>query len=529
MPFRFLILLFLNPLLIEAQTFDFGFAETGFFRINIDWFDEPVAVAAFPEGSLVLLANAGHQDSLWYDQDIALVKFTASGTLDSTFGNNGQLVFDSGNGYYSQARDLLTDSLGIIYVLSSNEAESTNKSVFIQSFNSDGTINSGFGEEGKYECRFLSLQNDASSFAMFNNRIVVAATAFDTTAVHRELPAILALRTDGTPDSSFGGTGKMVFDIGNGIIYPFPEQHSNTARHNSGGFFSDLVLSNQGIVAGGAFSSGLDYRCMLASVNWNGQTDSSFYYQGVLVFEQPGMPSSWISQLVETEDHQLMAAIRNTNTAGSPSACLAILNAPENELPQFKEPISNYVSRINDLELLHNQEVVFSSAIMNPENYQGFVNSEFAGIFKLENTEALADILYLDQVDDGFLCESGPLYNYSNMSLYNAISNRVNEDDLSTDVCIIRLNLEPSGISEIKNTADANCIYPVPADDHFFVNGLVGDQVLVFDYLGRQITSVYRTGASSIKIDCSKWKSGSYHVVIKNDEGIRYSRILLKN
>lgn len=511
----FLVAVFFN-LCAFAQETDPSFGNVGYLIIDTDWYDEAVDIAELPDGSFIILIQSGRQDSLYFDMDLCLLRFSAEGVMDNTFGDSGIKRFDSGPGYYSLGKSLLVDDSGRILVLSTNESAEGEKLISVAAFLINGNADSTFAENGKYLGRFISDMNDAGNFELYENRIIVAATAFDSASAHRELPALLVLHANGKPDSTFGGTGKMVFDIGNGIIYPISAAQDGFSRHNSGGFFNDLAVQDNRIIAGGAFSSGLDYRCLMAAILQDGTVDSTFFYQGLLVFDQTPAQSSWIQQMELTAQNDVLCSIRYSNQNTAPLNCMALCN--NTDLPQ---PFTyNYLpyGQINKLKQGANGKMIFSSAVIEEDNYPGFVNSAKAGLFSAAAGLPSADTLFLGHVFNDVPSEAEAVYEESSGSILLAVKSAGEDPESGNNVYVLRIAAS-AGIAHSK-PADEIQVYPVPACREFTIKCPAGRKINIYNSSCKQVFSSISDGPKTI-VTLPDQASGLHHICIETPEGIR--------
>ncbi|MEZ5172171.1 MAG: T9SS type A sorting domain-containing protein [Bacteroidia bacterium] len=512
--------LFLNAFLLclcaFAQDADPTFGDEGYLTIDTDWYDEAIDMAALPDGSFVVLIQSGRQDSLYFDMDLCLVRFSAEGRIDTTFGDSGLKRFDSGPGYYSLGKSLLVDESGRILVLSTNESAEGGKLISVAAFLTNGESDATFAENGNYLGHFISQLNDAGNFKLYESRIVVAATAYDSGSVHRELPALLVLDAEGKPDSTFGGTGKMVFDIGNGIIYPISAAQDGFSRHNSGGFFSDVVMQGNRIIAGGAFSSGLDYRCLMAAILPDGTVDSTFFYQGLLVFDQAQAQSSWIRQMALTAQDDVLCAIRYSNQNTPPLNCMALCNYTD--LPQPFTFNQLPYGQINGLKQVANGRMLFSASVVDEENYPGFVNSVKAGLFSAAAGASAADTLFLGSVFEGISCEAEAICEDAAGGILLAVKSANEDAQAGSNVYIMRLSAI-TGISAPK-PADEILVYPVPAKGEFTIKCPSGGKISIYNSSGRQVFSGIAESTNML-VSLPEQASGLYHIIVETPQGIR--------
>src|SRR5690606_36894317 len=91
--------------------------------------------------------------------------------------------------------------------------------IFIGKLTLDGEIETTFANAGFYTGEFLGTYNTAGSVLVdTENKIVYCGTTTDDQGTQVEYPLIGRLNSDGTPDSTFGNTGIVVWDIYGGTL-----------------------------------------------------------------------------------------------------------------------------------------------------------------------------------------------------------------------------------------------------------------------------------------------------------------------
>lgn len=200
--------------------------------------------------------------------DFILARFNADGTLDSTFGAGGQVTTDmSGATSIDRARAVAIQNDGKIVVAGEGTVGS-NSVVALARYNTDGSLDTGFGADGKV----LETTVRSRAFAVAvqsDGKIVVAGDAFVANNPNDFGDAMVArFNADGGIDSSFGDAGQRVIDITDG---------TDLAR--------SLVLQPNGaiVIAGDPFGSDPDDRTGLARFDANGDLDSTFGAGGRLI------------------------------------------------------------------------------------------------------------------------------------------------------------------------------------------------------------------------------------------------------
>ncbi|MBN8482866.1 MAG: hypothetical protein J0L88_14880 [Xanthomonadales bacterium] len=163
------------------------------------------------------IANAGNVD----DTDVALVRMTATGTVDSTFGVNGVRVVDLNsafnNGVQLLARDaaraLAIDDTGRIYLhaASRSNASATRQDTdfVVVRFTPNGSIDSTWaGGDGKFTLDIAETNASPRSLLALPDGSVIGTGYASTPLVGNTVqPAIYKLTSAGSPDPAFADLG----------------------------------------------------------------------------------------------------------------------------------------------------------------------------------------------------------------------------------------------------------------------------------------------------------------------------------
>ncbi|MBD9360635.1 DUF4347 domain-containing protein [Methylomonas fluvii] len=142
-----------------------------------------------------------------FGYDVALVQYNADGTLDTSFGNGtGKAV--SGLSGSDDGYSFAVQSDGKILV-----AGSYSNNFMLMRFNSNGVIDTSFGSSGVINTDFSGGNDVARSMVLQSDgKIVVAGQAFNSTT-YADF-AVARYNSDGSLDTSFNGTGKVTVDLG---------------------------------------------------------------------------------------------------------------------------------------------------------------------------------------------------------------------------------------------------------------------------------------------------------------------------
>jgi uncharacterized delta-60 repeat protein len=161
------------------------------------------------------------------DLDYAVVKLTASGTLDKTFGTNGLVTLDIGTGNDSP-RTAIVQPDGKILVSGHTSNVGVVTTVLFRLL-PDGTFDSSFGRDGVVNVALLPFVAEAYDVALQGQHLVIAGYGRDTSAGTVDIISARFL-TDGTWDKTYGDGGVTVIDVAgqddrSRTLKVLPDQH----------------------------------------------------------------------------------------------------------------------------------------------------------------------------------------------------------------------------------------------------------------------------------------------------------------
>src|SRR5581483_5691264 len=164
------------------------------------------SVVVQPDGKLVAAGTTNVSGAT----DFALARYNSDGRLDHSFGTGGKVVTDFAGSY---------DSVGAVTLQADGKIVAGGWSVVdsianfaLARYNSDGTLDAGFGTEGKVRTDFGGVSSQVFSIALQpDGKIVVAGYAnVDGGADF----ALARYNSDGTVDTTFGSEGKVTTAFG---------------------------------------------------------------------------------------------------------------------------------------------------------------------------------------------------------------------------------------------------------------------------------------------------------------------------
>jgi uncharacterized delta-60 repeat protein len=174
--------------------------------------DEANAVVIQPDGRILVAGRA--------DEEFALVRYNTDGTLDNSFGSSGKTTIDF-DGFEDAAHALALQSEGKILIAGqvtfrAGGAASLRQRFGVARCNSDGTLDSTFGTSGKVITDFNNAFLDNQAFSMVVQSDGKPVVGGWTTGPQggRDF-ALVRYNTDGSLDSTFGSQGRVTTDFAN--------------------------------------------------------------------------------------------------------------------------------------------------------------------------------------------------------------------------------------------------------------------------------------------------------------------------
>ncbi len=228
--------------------------------------DVPQAVALQPDGKIVV---AGYGFS-GVNNDFALVRYNADGTLDQTFdgpsAGNGKVLTPIG-GSEDEAFGVALQPDGKIVAVGQTFSGSKTD-IAIARFNTDGTLDTAFDGDGRQIISPSVGDSLARSVAIQpDGRIVIAGTGNNGANIDIVLLRLLA---DGSLDTSFDGDS----GIGNGIVVTQPGQGNDQA-------YAVTVRPDGKIVVAGYYSGAASIDTVLLRYLSSGSLDPAFGTGGI--------------------------------------------------------------------------------------------------------------------------------------------------------------------------------------------------------------------------------------------------------
>ncbi|WP_298152715.1 T9SS type A sorting domain-containing protein [Flavobacterium sp.] len=249
------------------------------------------------DGKIVSVGYQNIVQPTGYGYHLIVTRHHPDGSIDNNFGTNGTIMDTYGYRCFPDAVLLQPDQKLVIaatYLPVEGDIDFVAKRVILR-YNSDGTPDPGFGNNGRKSFDSTSLLATIRDIALQGNKILVRGNpAYPNT----NLGILIRLDSDGNEDLSFGD---------NGVIYP---------SDNAGMFKSLTVLENGDIVSGGFVGENAAIRkyhadgSLFTDFGTNG-TNSSFNF-----VPPDWFPVEWADKIIAQPDGKLLAIYMTTQRNG---------------------------------------------------------------------------------------------------------------------------------------------------------------------------------------------------------------------
>ncbi len=169
------------------------------------------AVAIQPDGKIVVVGSVS-----FGSDDFVLVRYNIDGSLDNNFSNDGKQLTDFGGNDYATSLSIQNDGkivvAGLIVIYSDLNTSDYSIDFALARYNTDGSLDATFSEDGKQITDFGGNDNARSIAIQSDGKIVAAGTKLNRK--HDEFSygpdndfSVARYNSDGTMDNSFSDDG----------------------------------------------------------------------------------------------------------------------------------------------------------------------------------------------------------------------------------------------------------------------------------------------------------------------------------
>lgn len=277
-------------------TLDTTFNGTGRVLTDIAGNGDSANSVAIQSDGKILAAGYGNDGS---NNNFAVVRYNANGSLDTTFNGTGKVITPFGTNF-SIASSVAVQSDGKI-VLAGYVLNGLDFDFAIARYNANGTLDTTFNGTGQLILAAPGTDDQINSIALqADGKIVLAGYSTDNAGTTDCVVA--RLNTNGTLDATFNGTGKVTTSL--------------SAADET--FTAVAVQSDGKIVAAGKASNGVDYDFAVVRYTAAGALDTTFNGTGK-VLTPFGTGDDSISGMALQTDGKIVVA--GTSLGGSGNTC----------------------------------------------------------------------------------------------------------------------------------------------------------------------------------------------------------------
>ena len=188
---------------------DTSFDTDGIAAYTTGGFDDfATGIVRQSDGKLVVAAAANPNRSY----DFEFVRFNADGSLDNSFGSSGRTLVDF-NGGDDQPAAFLQQADGALVAAGFTRDSNGIANIAVVRVSASGALDTAFGTGGKATISFPSLQSSATSIAQQSDgKLVIAGTVQE--GASSSDAAIVRLAANGALDTTFGNAGRVSVAFG---------------------------------------------------------------------------------------------------------------------------------------------------------------------------------------------------------------------------------------------------------------------------------------------------------------------------
>ena len=322
-------------------------------RLGSGYEREQPLMAIQPGGKIVVVKTASDYNNVLlgiYDHDFLLFRFNADGTLDNTFGNNGNVFTDFNRQDESNAKITILPDGKIILTGSTNTCQyGSCYDGILARYNVNGTLDESFSGDGKLILDFGDdIESICAAFLQENGALLLSGIsgAYDSNDINFVLARI---NSDGSFDSTFDGDGIL--------LSPF--------NYNYLTITSVVMQSDGKFVTGGSILDINDYTndFVFFRFNNNGSLDITFNGAGIKILDMSGYDSWYENERFFSAnlqpDNKILAIGYANDAVFNTDFALARINTDGNLDTDFNGTGKLYLS-------YGQSETYFSKAIVLP-------------------------------------------------------------------------------------------------------------------------------------------------------------------
>ncbi|SOD93050.1 T9SS type A sorting domain-containing protein [Spirosoma fluviale] len=308
--------------------------------------------------------------------DFAVVRYNSDGTLDTTFGTSGVLTTDMGDQFNESAR--LITIQGDKFVLTGN----TNNGLGVVRYNSDGSLDTSFGNNGKVTTRFDGVDFvSPESVALQGDKLLVAGYVYTFAQSSAYDVALVRYNANGSLDTSLSDDGKLI------SFFPYARTY----------FTSSVVQPDGKVVAAGYtfmnLPGSLSDVFVVVRYNTDGTLDRTFSDDGIQTTDfGPGSQSTANAVMLQGNKIVLAGYSYNSDNNNNTDFAVARYNAdgtPDNTFSDDGKQLTDLGPASNDfgqLVISQGDKIVVAGYSYNYETGMSITLTRYNANGSLDNT-----------------------------------------------------------------------------------------------------------------------------------------------
>lgn len=533
--------LFGSILCMAQSPLDTTFADLGMRRIDLVSRDQAIKIALQNDQQAVVLASiATVTTGGILNTDAVLLRLNLDGTIDSTFGiSNGISSFDFSDFQLSEPKDMAITPDQKIWVLGQGHwTDSLEYQPFcLRQFLPNGVPDTTFGNNSELLFNFLGgTEAPARICQQADGKVLVCGYTLTNTGEHQDELAIARIAPNGTLDTTFGGTGKIVFSFAANTFF-YPNRLAQLPdRHGYGGFLSDIVVKpNNKILCIGGFNNGVNYLGFIMQLLPNGMIDSSFAINGMRAINIDDGNNHHLNRIVLQDDGSMIVGVVIDSQNMSRDCYMATLDSlcQTINLNDSYDFYNNF-DFTQDIVLQPDHKIWCIGRSIKPMNYQSGYLSDYFGVTRVMPNFMGIDTGFGDNGKYLFAADTTRQNVPTNMlitpdqkvlllgTVYNPTSNN------RSDIMVLRLNNSFETLSMLPFVEeDLGGLYPNPTTDYLLTTASNWTRVNIYDVNGRLLLE-QDVSPNSTRISLADLPSGMLVVCLQDSNGVRVHKILKK-
>ena len=257
--------------------------------------DIAYAIAIQADGKIVVAGTS--DDGPSPTLDFVIIRYNADGSIDNSFGNNG-IVFTGFGGANAIVYALCIQPDGkILAAGSTNTGPLSTFDFAIVRYNTDGSLDNSFDGDGKLPTSVSPQADEIYAIALQPDGKIVVAGYGNISFINKGV--LMRFNTDGSPDNSFDGDGMVITAITSNESYAY-----------------DMAIQPDGkIVIAGHAHTGVNWDFFVARYNTDGSMDNSFDGDGKVITNMGTLDDFAYTLAIQLDGKILVGGTRNKSTA----------------------------------------------------------------------------------------------------------------------------------------------------------------------------------------------------------------------